>query len=496
MTWKRLLMACAILIGSGAAFFFFHQTENRDISLKQPSVPTTAEIREKYPHLPPPPPWDIRKTLREKSTLTWEEWIDTHVELNMAIVLDRGWEYGWIVEKYDTPEKLAALEAEYRKLFSKVAERYRSEGLGVPPTADASPTPPEAQPIPQTPEAIMAAFDKSYSPYYSADMEADMDAAYPRAEWIQAFLDRGARFENASDYEVYLKERQTVMRYAGDPDEWASGRFGVKPSHTFEGYKNALIDRHIWVNETFKRIRAENPGTGVVFFEGDKYLAPKPNQTYVRRNGPSTITWGTPLTQEERQNLVEHGVHPEGIEIIYVDKDLNVLSEKPAPYNPTVGSIPLDTDDTAIGELAPGDLQHFTDGHVVGNTEGFERQQFDIDTDASRAAAKEVAQKAQQDFDNSLRQWERFLNMSDAEFEAELERLFTPQLPDHPTDKSIDDQLQEQFTPNQLNPRQFEKALKTLNRYGVKDGLRRIKAENPTFAKQLENYLQRESERE
>ena len=258
----------------------------------------------------------------------------------MAIQLTyRGnWAYPRIKERYDTPEKLAAYEAERRKWYTEVAEKYRSEGLGVPPTADASPTPPEAQPIHQTPEAIMAAFDKSYYPYYSPDMETDMDAEYPRAEWIQAFLDRGARFENVSDYQVYLKERQTVMRYADDPDEWASGRFGVKPSHTFEDYKNALIDRHIWVNETFKRIRAENPGTGVVFFEGDKYLAPKPNQTYVRRNGPATTTWGTPLTQEERQNLVEHGIHPQGIEIIYVDKDLNVLSEKPAPYNPTVGS--------------------------------------------------------------------------------------------------------------------------------------------------------------
>ena len=76
----------------------------------------------------------------------------------------------------------------------------------------------------------------------------------------------------------------------------------------------------------------------------------------------------------------------------------------------------------------------------------------------------------------------RLLNMSDAELEAELEKLLTPKLR---TDPSLTGKNQPRISPERL-----EKARAILNRYGRAEGLRRLRASDPDVARRMEQMPQ------
>ncbi len=355
---KHLLSTILIILFIvGGVFFLFYHTKLSTFANK--GSLTSAEdtkvetLRKKYPHLQPSPPGTIERLIK-KPTITWKEWIDTNVKLSIARILYNRWNDGIPSEVYingfDTPEKLAKLEEKYRKFFTGTAEFWRKKGWGVPVTAEARPVeeaierennPPGVVQSPryegpQVPQAITEEFDETYNRFSGgSDAKAKgIDDKYPRSEWIQTFLDKGARFEEFLDYEVYLGARHVLEQRAKTPEIWASGKYGIQPSSTFEEYKNAFIDREIWLHETLKHVKAENPEVTGMIVEGDTYLPTKPNLTYVRRNGPATTLWGTPLSDKDKENLIRHGIHPKGIEIVYIDENYNLLSEKPAPYDP------------------------------------------------------------------------------------------------------------------------------------------------------------------
>ncbi len=124
------------------------------------------------------------------------------------------------------------------------------------------------------------------------------------------------------------------MSRSNDPSIWASEIGGVRPASTLEAYKEAFIEREIWIQNTWNRVKEEHPDATGMAVEGENYLPFKDNLTYVRRNGPATSTWGTMLSREDMDNLTMRGIHPKGIEIVYIDNDYNILSEKPPPWNP------------------------------------------------------------------------------------------------------------------------------------------------------------------
>ena len=90
-------------------------------------------------------------------------------------------------------------------------------------------------------------------------------------------------------------------------------------------------------------------------------------------------------------------------------------------------------------------------------------------------------------FDAELK---RLLNMSDAELEAELEKLLTPTasteegLKTVPRTPSLTGKNQPRISPERL-----EKARAILNRYGRAEGLRRLRASDPEVVQQMEQML-------
>ena len=72
------------------------------------------------------------------------------------------------------------------------------------------------------------------------------------------------------------------------------------------------------------------------------------------------------------------------------------------------------------------------------------------------------------------------------EIETEILKMFLPDVPELPTETSIENTLREHFSPQRLNT-----AMQTLNRYGPEEGLRRLKESDPEVATRVEQLIQR-----
>ena len=73
--------------------------------------------------------------------------------------------------------------------------------------------------------------------------------------------------------------------------------------------------------------------------------------------------------------------------------------------------------------------------------------------------------------------------------ETELVKQRIPDIPGFPTKDQFQNTLPQYFSPERLN-----RALETLNRYGSKDGLHRLKASDPEVAARLERLIQPDKE--
>ena len=77
---------------------------------------------------------------------------------------------------------------------------------------------------------------------------------------------------------------------------------------------------------------------------------------------------------------------------------------------------------------------------------------------------------------------------NEADFEAELERLLTPKLLELPTEERIEAAFHEQFA-----PQRFQKAVATLQRYGIEEGMRRLRKTDAEIAGHFERVLPSQS---
>ena len=71
----------------------------------------------------------------------------------------------------------------------------------------------------------------------------EIDARYPRAEWLQLLLDRGITIENFHNYSVHLLKRHTLAFLEDNPDLRQLEIFGIPPADDWETYKAAYIDK-------------------------------------------------------------------------------------------------------------------------------------------------------------------------------------------------------------------------------------------------------------
>ena len=490
---KVVFITVSLFIILAIAFFLFHGSESPIGVLKH--IPFSPQVRAKTTRLKLHPLTTglARKEHAKHPVKTWEEWADRLTERSLGYLVQ------WTPE-LDTLEAIAKERAEIRKGWEPIIERGKSlqdsppqpgEELSFGKLGDFLPMgiiPSKRHEGPQTTEALMVSFDADYRG------AARLDEHYPRKEWIQMLLDKGVHFEDRNDYTQYLNMRDWIITASENLDWWSEGLGGVPSTDNFEDYKESIIRQRVFQRETFKSVKQSDPEMrSLMWFDDrpDKYLAMKGNRLYVNINPISlgTRMWGQLPTREESHNLIFNGVHPEGKEVIFVDRNYEVISEASVreahdEYVRTHAKpYPPDTDDN-FGAITPLDELDFMDEDVMGDTEGLGRGEFDIE-EARKSAAREAFNEMVETeevgferFQDDIHQLEEFTNMSDVEIMAEIERQILNQFaPELPTDENIG------------------KALETLDQHGFKEGFRRIKRDNPAVADILEQFFGQPSKR-
>ena len=79
--------------------------------------------------------------------------------------------------------------------------------------------------------------------HVSTFTEREIDARYPREEWLQHLLDGGVTIENFGDYSRYLSKRHTLALLEDNPNLRQLGILDIPPTTDWETYKAAYIDK-------------------------------------------------------------------------------------------------------------------------------------------------------------------------------------------------------------------------------------------------------------
>lgn len=79
---------------------------------------------------------------------------------------------------------------------------------------------------------------------YSSDLTiSEIDARYPRAEWLQLLLDKGITIDNSDEYASLLSKRYLLILLEDNPDLYEAGFRGIPPTDDWETYKAAYINK-------------------------------------------------------------------------------------------------------------------------------------------------------------------------------------------------------------------------------------------------------------
>ena len=71
----------------------------------------------------------------------------------------------------------------------------------------------------------------------------EIEARYPRAEWLQLLLDRGITIENFHEYASYLSKRYTLAFLEDNPNLRKRVSIGIPATDNWNTYKAAYIDK-------------------------------------------------------------------------------------------------------------------------------------------------------------------------------------------------------------------------------------------------------------
>ena len=79
---------------------------------------------------------------------------------------------------------------------------------------------------------------------YSSDLTlSQIDARYPRTEWLQLLLDKSITIDDSYEYASLLSKRYILALLEDNPDLQQSGFLGIPPTDDWETYKVAYIDK-------------------------------------------------------------------------------------------------------------------------------------------------------------------------------------------------------------------------------------------------------------
>lgn len=192
---------------------------------------------------------------------------------------------------------------------------------------------------PQTVAALMETFDDRYSAqaYRWANTAeiggerrhikftlTDVDAEYPRAEWLQLLLNRGITINTLEHYSSSLNIRANLVM-----EEFRTGTGGEKIKI---GYIDTQIQRYQRVMEA----EQADPTVDRWIVIGENALPNIPGRLYVQKTGSEVHIWrtrtetrlergvvpsisGSRLSEQQTLDLL-NGIEPAGWEIIYLDE--------------------------------------------------------------------------------------------------------------------------------------------------------------------------------
>lgn len=212
-------------------------------------------------------------------------------------------------------------------------------------------TPIEKYTGPQTVEGLMEAFDARYSSQatewattsgtpsgkkrHLAFKLADIDAEYPREEWLQTLLNKGITIENFKDYSGYLNLRaDMVLKEFDTQNDWER--------EDWETIKVSYIDTQIREYQLISKAKQTNPEVKNWFVISKKALPNIPGRIYVQETESTTHIWhsrfsttsetgeilsakGPELSEEQKLDLLNTGVEPAGWEVVYLDEKGNPI---------------------------------------------------------------------------------------------------------------------------------------------------------------------------
>ncbi len=338
----------------------------------------------------------------------------------------------------------------------------------------------------QTVDALMEAYDKSYR---QGSIDDSMEAKYPRDKWLGMLLDKGLRVDDYSDYSLYMNMRTNLMHLEHQPEAWASGDSGIPPTDDWETFKSAYIDRKVWEHQQIYKARQEDPRVWTGYFMGPDqrtFLPGISGRVYVERHESSAFFFGTPLADEQRSDILNHGQHPEGYDIVYIDRNGNILSDSTLPQ-PTAEE-GYRYPDSRVAPQNPSsetsaDATHSGDDRSASPQNNYES------TDNNHQSLQE----AQEQFERVLAEFLEHATITDAEFEAALEKQNTPETAVENSARLTEDEI-ETGLDERFSPERIHQAQQILSQYGPEEGLARLREVDPDMAEHTTQKLNRNRE--
>ena len=153
--------------------------------------------------------------------------------------------------------------------------------------------------VPQTVKALRDAYDEKYneryaitSGSYSITLDdgtvfaykfplpmSEVDAKYPRDEWLQMLLDKGITVDNFEEYWTYLSQRDTLVELEKQPEIWSSELFGIPPTDAWETYRAAYL------KQMLEKLDRDKREVGVYFDKVDAEEALKRVEEHLKELG-------------------------------------------------------------------------------------------------------------------------------------------------------------------------------------------------------------------
>ena len=451
---------------------------------------------------------------KNKSIDPWDSWIEHQTEFSIIGELAKAKRKRLVLSKSDIAEMRDKMQAEL-----KVDAAALKNVISVPPPLhniqfqyqidDRMPPKKYEGPWPQTAESLMTAFDEDYNSGNPTDNE--IEGEFPRAEWLTKLLEKGAFFEHYGDYSGLLNTRWTLLGLKDKPEKWDSDKYGDVPTQDWETFIESYIDRKIWETEQIRTAQKTDPTVsgGTFMGPGDTIFLPfTGNRLYVElfEDGASTI--GASISRKERYNLINRGIHPEGLDVVYVDFESGTfLNEKPAPISwdtilEKAGPPPPGWEKNLPESLKPPPTlvkainKRWENTDTLPETETTSHEQFKGNPLPETVGQDDFPENIAQNQQNFTQSKEEFLEMltkidveSETAFEAELEKYLTQENLKVPSEVEFENEMRKKFEEEVLTPIILEKAMETLERDGLTEGFRRLQKEDPEVAKVIAELL-------